>query len=334
MRRACSREGPRPRAARVLRSCERDDAEPTRRREVHRPRVARDEPTAALRRSGEERGERSQAALTDPVRDPRVGELARELLAELRLRGARDDQHVAPRARRGACELGPTLRRPRPHVAGRREREQQRRVPRADARGELARACVALRAREPEVEALRGFTLEHERREVPHPRERMDSAVFLQRRRALGENVRAERFAPVLASEPDAPRRSGRQRDERALCVALRVDGEVGAERGELARQARPGPRTAPALEHEDPVETGQPSIAIAEQPGELRLHDPSQLGGGETLAQRVEHRQGVHDVAEVREAHEQDPPRVGTFGVQSHGGELGGNDCCRGWGG
>ena len=130
----------------------------------------------------------------------------------------------------------------------------------------------------------------------------------------LSGNSRASHSRPAARS---AAERAGSRRSS-SVCatqphraVALRVDGPVGAETAQLAPDLAEGCKALVALETDHARETGQ----ALDEAGELGLHGPGDLGARVARAQRVEDGQRVHQISQVREAHEQDARRAGRHG-------------------
>ena len=85
----------------------------------------------------------------------------------------------------------------------------------------------------------------------------------------------------------------------------VRAEGPHGGERGTEAGPGRPQGLMAPGAgsDFDHRVEIGM----VGEQRCENGLGDPADLGVRVVLAQRREHRQGVHDVSHRAGAHKQD---------------------------
>ncbi len=180
---------------------------------------------------------------------------------------------------------------PGAHVVGGRQVEDHRRRARGKmssgeliAQGELSRIesgvgpqrCVI--ERRGARDRSRG-----EAREREHALDRV--CVPGHRRSCIVDHESCDRLAPVLAGEPDAPRRAGGEHGAGALRVALGVHGHLGREAAELPRESQPCGDTAPTTELEHRVQPGK----VGEKPGELGLDDPADPRVGENGAQSVE---------------------------------------------
>ena len=274
-------------------------------REVHRTRVAADEPPAASRGRGEERRELAQAALADPVGDARCrrsAPRARGLRFLLRPRDADDEHRLAAassRARLSKLRAARSARRSgrrgggadRPSRRRTRSCEPRRARPRSSARQHGIRA-----AERPEP----GATCRRARASAP-----WRASPRLRRASALSRSGRAPRTARASPRGRIPLRRPAREPSVASALFAFPCASTAqSAPNARSSRRSRGQARAPAPLEEEGPLEARQ----AVDQPRELGLDRPGDRAlGGYARAQRVEDGQRVHDVAEVREPHDQD---------------------------
>lgn len=136
--------------------------------------------------------------------------------------------------------------------------------------------------------------------QAAHAIERMRAA---RARRCIGQDTTEESFLPIFGRQPGASRSSRSQEHGSALAIALGIDGPVGGISTQLAPDASVRSPACPSFEAQDGIQTWQ----ALDQAGELALDGPSDLRGGVARTQRMQHRQCVHAITQVRQAHDQD---------------------------
>ncbi len=142
--------------------------------------------------------------------------------------------------------------------------------------------------------------------------------VHARRRRDRARRCRRQprqRFARVLAVEPDDPRRARQPRDDRGLDQPLQIDRDVVARLSDAANRARAATRRPPAplrslIARRRSIgghEIEDLAVLAADQPVDPRRRKRATKRGG--------HRNGVHDVAERAEADDQETRQSRTSG-------------------
>ena len=111
-------------------------------------------------------------------------------------------------------------------------------------------------------------------------------------------------LAGLAAGKPDATRRTAQPCQHRAAQVSLKVHRDRRAPGADLAHHSS-GRRNRAALpfEREHPVDLRM----TADDAGVAVLHEPADLSAGTRGPQRRERGQALHDVAQRREADQED---------------------------
>ena len=131
----------------------------------------------------------------------------------------------------------------------------------------------------------------------------MSSGGDIEARRGIVERPGGHALAPVARVKAAALSCASQPSDRGALGIALCIDGPVRAKLTQFAPELAPAGDSRAAIEDQHAFEP----FEVLDQSGELGLDRPSDPGGGIGFAHGVVDRHRMHDIAQVREANEQD---------------------------